>query len=171
MEDALAALLLPSRLEEFARQAHARDLLSIPRVVALEPGRLRPPRFMRDAACLRQARRLRLPGQLRLALLYDPAQYPLARGLLAYHQQLELWYAPPAGETPRPTPQSEAAELREGEELREFDQLAREHAVGLLEAAADGSLDDMPLRLRLQELEVISPRAFVAGARTRERRW
>lgn len=171
MEDALAALLLPSRLEEFSREAHARDLLSIPRVVALEPGRLRPPRLMRDAAGLRQARRLRLPGQLRLALLYDPAQYPLARGLLAYHQQLELWYAPSPADGPRPAAQSEAAELREVQELREFDQLAREHAVGLLETAADGSLDDMPLRLRLEELEVISPRAFVAGARARQRRW
>lgn len=171
MEDALAVLLLPSRLEEFAREAQARDLLAIPRVVALEPGRVRPPRFMRDAASLRQARRLRLPGRLRLALLYDPAQYPLARALLAHHEQLELWYAPAGDESPVAVARSEAADLREAEERREFDQLAREHAAGLLEPAADGSVDNEPLRVRLRELEVINPRAFVAGMRAQQRRW
>ena len=46
-DDPLAVLLLPGRLEGLELEAHARDLLSIPRVVALEPSRVRPPRFLR----------------------------------------------------------------------------------------------------------------------------
>src|SRR5689334_9905271 len=94
-DDVLAALLLPGRLEGFEREDHARGLLSIPRVVALESSRLRPPGFLRDAICQRQARRLRFPGRLRLLVLYHPAQYPLARALVAHYEDLELWYIPP----------------------------------------------------------------------------
>lgn len=159
MDDSLAVLVLPSRLEDFEREAHARSLLSIPRVVALEPSRLRTPRFMREATCMRQARRLRFPGRLRLAVLYHPAQYPLARALCARYEQLELWYLPP-GEDALP-----GAGDPDAEELSEFDRLARDHARATLPVSAEGAVDDEPLRARLRELEVINPRAFVPGGR------
>ena len=57
-EDSLAVLLLPSKLEGFELEAHARGLLSIPRVIALEPSRFRTPRLLRNAVGMRQARRL-----------------------------------------------------------------------------------------------------------------
>ena len=99
--DSLAVLLLPGKLEGIALEAHARDLLSIPRVIALEPSRFRPPRYLRDSISLRQARRLRFPGQPRLLLLYHAAQYPLARALCARYEDLELWYVSP-GRQDRP---------------------------------------------------------------------
>ena len=91
-EDSLAVLLLPGKLEGFELEAHARDLLSIPRVIALEPSRFRTPRFLRNAVGMRQARRLPFPGRPRMIVLYHPAQYPLARALLAHDEELELWY-------------------------------------------------------------------------------
>src|ERR1700744_859531 len=94
-DESMAIILLPGPLEEFERQEHARSLLSIPRVVALEASRRRPPAWLRNAAPLRQARRLRLPGRLRVVVLYHPAQYPLARALCAHHEDAELWYLPP----------------------------------------------------------------------------
>jgi len=60
-DDALAVLLLPVPLEGFAREEHARGLLSIPRVVALEPLPHETARIPQDAICQRQARRLRFP--------------------------------------------------------------------------------------------------------------
>jgi hypothetical protein len=160
-EESLALLLLPSGLEDFELQAHARGLLAIPRVLALEPSRVRTPRFMRDAAGLRQARRLRFPGTPRLAVLYHPRQYPLARGLLTHYDGLDLWYV---------APQREALEVPdqvEGRELEEFDQLAREKATTVLAIGEGNEVDDTPLRARLRELEVISPRAFIPDTRSR----
>jgi len=157
-EDPLAVLLLPGRLEGLALEAHARDLLSIPRVVALEPSRVRPPRFLRDAISVRQARRLRFPGWPRLLVLYHPAQYPLARALCAYHENLELWYVlPDRGAL-------EAADQAHARELLVFDELARERARQVL-TATEGGVDAAPLRARLRELDVINPRAFIPGAR------
>jgi hypothetical protein len=158
-DDVLAALLLPSGLEGFAREDHARGLLSIPRVVALEPSRVRPPRFLRDALCQRQARRLRFPGRLRLLVLYHPAQYPLARALCTHYQDVELWYIPPG-----PGPLPPAGEARPGE-LADLDQLARERATQVL-AASEHDVDDEPLRERLRDLGVINPRAFLPGPRS-----
>lgn len=160
--DSLAVLLLPGKLEGIALEAHARDLLSIPRVIALEPSRVRPPRFLRDAISLRQARRLRFPGQPRLLLLYHPAQYPLARALCARYQDLELWYLSP-GRPDRPA--ADQAHAREAA----FDVLARERARQVLPVTEEGSVDDAPLRERLRELDVINPRAFLPGARPRPR--
>ena len=159
-EEPLAVLLLPGRLEGLALEAHARDLLSIPRVVALEPSRIRPPRFLRDAVSLRQARRLRFPGRPRLLLLYHPAQYPLARALCAYHEGLELWYIPP-GRTAL-----ETADQVHARELLGFDELARERARQVLTATGSG-IDAAPLRARLRELDVINPRAFIPRTRLR----
>ena len=161
-DDPLAVLLLPDRLEGLALEAHARDLLSIPRVVALEPSRVRPPRFLRDALSLRQARRLRFPGRPRLLLLYHPAQYPLARALCACHENLELWYIPP-GRTAL-----ETADQAHARELLVFDELARERATQVL-TATEGGVDAAPLRARLRELDVINPHAFIPGARPRPR--
>ncbi len=161
-DDPLAVLLLPGRLEGLALEAHARDLLSIPRVVALEPSRVRPPRFLRDALGVRQARRLRFPGRPRLLVLYHPAQYPLARALCAYHEDLELWYIPP-GRTAL-----ETADQAQARELLVFDELARERARQVL-TTTDGGVDAAPLRARLRELDVINPRAFIPGTRPRPR--
>ena len=163
MDDSLAVLLLPGKLEGLVLEGHARDLLSIPRVVALEPSRVRPPRFLQDATSQRQARRLRFPGRLRLLVLYHPAQYPLARALCAHHEDLELWYIPPGREA------LEAADEAHMRELLAFDKLARERARQVLTATEGGGVDDAPLRARLRELDVISPRAFIPGGRPRRR--
>jgi hypothetical protein len=160
--DSLAVLLLPGRLEGIALEAHARDLLSIPRVIALEPSRVRPPRFLRDSISLRQARRLRFPGQPRLLLLYHPAQYPLARALCARYEDLELWYVSPPGRQDRPDPATAGQpDPREAA----LDVLARERARQVLPVTEAGVVDDAPLRERLRELDVINPRAFLPGAR------
>jgi hypothetical protein len=162
-DDVLAALLLPGPLEGFAREDHARGLLSIPRVIALEASRLRPPGFLRDQVCSRQARRLRFPGRLRLLVLYHPAQYPLARALCARYQDLELWYIPPEREA------MEAADEANPRELAALDEIARERATRVIEAGVP-YVDDESLRARLRELGVINPRAFLPGARSQWRR-
>jgi hypothetical protein len=154
VDEPLGVLVLPSRLEGFSLQAHARDLLSVPRVVALEPSRVRTPRFMREAAAMRQGRRLRFPGAVRLVVLYNPAQYRLARALLSHHAQAELWYVPPIGGGLQDAHPADIAELPE------LDDLARQHAVATLTAAPDGSVADAALRARLRELGIISPYAF-----------
>jgi hypothetical protein len=156
-EDSLAVLLLPSKLEGFELEAHARELLSIPRVIALEPSRLPTPRFLRNAVGLRQARRLPFPGRPRMVVLYHPAQYPLARALLAHDDELELWYVPPVDD----------ASLADSNELREFDELAREHATQIVRVLAGPEVEDAPLRERMRELEVINPRAFIPVTRSR----
>lgn len=158
--DSIAILLLPGEVETFERGAHARSMLSIPRVVALEPSKRRTPRLLRGAAPLRQARRLRLPGRLALVVLYHPAQYPLARALCAEHEQAEMWYVAP---DPAALDSSDPEERRE---LHASDELARERATQVLTATPSAQWDDDdPLRLRLRQLEVISPRAFVPEVR------
>lgn len=162
MDDSLAVLLLPGKLEDLALEGHAVDLLSIPRVIALEPSRLRPPRFLRDAISLRQARRLRFPGRLRLLVLYHPAQYPLARALRAYHADPELWYIPPRRET------LDTGDETGARELLASDELARERASQVLTANTAGDVDDTLLRARLRELGVINPHAFRPGRHPRQ---
>jgi hypothetical protein len=161
----LAVLLLPADLEDFELQAQARDLLSIPRVLALEPPRRRTPRVLRDAVPVRQAKRLRLPGEPRVLVLYHPAQYPLARALMARYPQAELWYVRP-----------DLGELRDDpayarEELLVLDERACERAaeVRLANRDADPSVANESLRLRLRELEIISSRVFVPGGRVHHR--
>lgn len=158
--EALGVLLLPSRLEQFELAEHARDLLSIPRVVAVEP-----PRWRRravsgsDMQALRHVRRLKFPGQPRVVVLYDPHQYHLGR-LLCTRYQAELWYSraealPPA--------ESEADQ----EDMIVLDQFASEMASGTLTPGQgeDPRHDNEPLRRRLAELDVINARPFVPGAR------
>ena len=158
-DDALAALLLPCRLEGFAREDDARGLLSIPRVIVIEPSRMRPPGFLRDSVCQRQARRLRFPGRLRLLVLYHPAQYPLARALCGHYRNLELWYIPPEREGPQ------AADEALAREWAAWDEMARERATQVL-VASEHHVDDESLRMRLRELGVINPRAFLPGTRS-----
>ena len=163
-EDSMAILLLPGPLEGFEREDHARSLLSIPRVVALEASRRRAPSWLRNAAPIRQARRLRLPGRLRVVVLYHPAQYPLARALGGQHDESELWYLPP---------DRAAVSGRNAEETQELlvaDSLARDRATRTLTETPGGDSYDDPLRLRLRELDVINGRAFFPEARfTRSR--
>ena len=155
----MAVLLLPGALEGFEREEHARSLLSIPRVVALEASARRAPSWLRHAAPIRQARRLQLPGRLRMVILYHPAQYPLAIALSGRHDEAELWYLPPD----RSSVSGHNAE--ETRELLLSDSLARDRSTRTLaETPAVGSYDD-PLRLRLRELDVINARAFVPAAR------
>jgi hypothetical protein len=98
-EEPLALLLLPEPLERFAHAEHARDLLRAPRVLALEPPRMSWGRIARlpDAMALgigvRQARRLKLPGRARVAIVYDAGQLALAQGLQLRWEGLELWRA------------------------------------------------------------------------------
>jgi hypothetical protein len=104
MPDPLAVLLLPQRLEEFELTEHARDLLRAPRVVALEPPRVpwrrlaRLPEAFALRTALRSAKRLKLPGEVRVVILYDPLQTFMALALLARHPEAELWYLRPERE-------------------------------------------------------------------------
>jgi hypothetical protein len=161
----LGVLLLPCRLEDFELVAQARDLLNIPRVVAIEPSPRRTPRFLLQSAPMRQAKRLRFPGEPRVIILYHPGQYPLARALCARHEQAELWYL-------RGDPAGLQADLGYSrEELIEFDELACERATGshMLSTAADPEIVNEPLRARLRELEIISARPFVPWGRIQTR--
>jgi hypothetical protein len=127
MPDPLAVLVLPAPLEEFALAGHARDLLRAPRVIALEPPRVswarlaRLPEGFALHAAVRQARRLKLPGDVRAVILYHPLQALMTLGLLARHQAAELWYvraSPPGGE----------ADPKLERRVAELDKLARSRA-------------------------------------------
>ncbi len=159
MDEPLAILLLPCRLEEFELAAHASDLLAIPRVVAVEPRRKGKDRPVGDAAAVRQARRLRFPGQPQVFVLFHPFQYPLARALCARYRDAELWYLRPVGER--------LQAVAESEELETLDALAGQRATHVLapQPGEDARTDNQPLRRRLVELEIISTRPFVPGAR------
>jgi hypothetical protein len=154
--DSLAIVLLPCRLEDFELAAQARDLLEIPRVLGLEPSRVRTPAALREAASARQARRLRFDGEPRAFVLYHPRQYPLARALLAVHEDAELWYF-------QPEPESLG-----DEDLIALDELARTRAARVLVATpgGDARAENQPLRSRLLELEVISHRPYIPTARS-----
>jgi hypothetical protein len=158
-EESLAIVLLPGPLEGFEREDHARSLLLIPRVVGLEASARRTPSWLRNAAALRQARRLRLPGRLRVIVLYHPAQYPLAVALRDRHDGAEMWYLPPR------RADVSGRDLEDTQELLVSDSLARDRAARTLTETPGGDSYDDPLRLRLRELDVISPRAFIPEAR------
>jgi len=156
------------------------------RVLALEPSRFRTPRFLRDAAPMRQAKRLKLPGRPRLVVLYHPIQYPLARALLGRYGEgaparlrlgrraaplpssataadtepaAELWYFRPRWEGLK----EEAGHTRQ--QLLELDGLAAERAAQVLPVAEELRESTDKLYDRLRELEVISSRPFVPGGR------
>jgi hypothetical protein len=100
---------------------------------------------------------------LGLLVLYHPAQYPLARALGAQYQDLELWYIPPERAA------LGAADEAHARELVTLDEMASERATRVL-TASEGDVNDESLRVRLRELGVISPRAFLPGTPTRWRR-
>ena len=160
----LGVLVLPGKLEEFELAAHARDLLDIDRVLALEPPRWRSGRMLSsDIVAMRQARRLRFPGKPRVVVLFHPRQFYLARALSAKHEA-GLWYVT--------SPELEAEIARHGEEdLKLLDDRAREVASGVVVAQPGGNAraDNQDLRRRLVELEIISSRPFVPGARVSAR--
>jgi len=160
-EDSLALLLLRGPLEGFEFEEHARSLLSIPRVIALEASRARAPRVFREGAALRQARRLRFPGRVRLLVLYHPAQYPLARALRDRHDA-ELWYVEAHA--------GDSWVVGGDRELHESDALARERADAFLLRTDVTNIEDEALRARLRDLDVISPYAFVPDAQRWRRR-
>lgn len=164
-DEPLGLLLLPRRLEQFELEDHARALLQIPRVVALEPGRFRTPSFLRTAAPLRTARRLKLPGLPRVVVLYHPMQYPLARALCTRYERAELWYLRPD----HAAFHDQAGYLRE--ELLELDELAAERATRTVLLGTEEVLaaQTASLRDRLAELGVISHRPFIPGGRVRGR--
>ena len=165
MDEPLGLLLLPRKLEQFELEQHARGLLRIPRVIALEPGRLRTPNFMRDAAALRQSKRLRLPGIPRLLVLYHPLQYPLARALRTRYEQAEVWYVRPDRDSFR----DEGGNLRE--EALDFDRLAAERATRTMVLGTDEVIaaQTASLRDRMAELGIISHLPFVPGGRVERR--
>jgi len=94
----LCVLLLPGRLESSPLRDVAEDLLAAPGAAAVEPAAVgygatgRLPALLRERIAAGQARRMGLPGRLRALVVFDPAQYPLARALLAEHPEAELWY-------------------------------------------------------------------------------
>lgn len=163
VDEPLAILLLPCRLEDFELAAHARDLLTIPRVVALEPPRTRLRGPLVEVVSMRQARRLRFPGEPRVLVVYHPMQYPLARALGSCYDRTELWYVR------NDTAASRPEEGRRQAELEEFDTLAAERATHTVLASpgTDPRVQNESIRGRLAELEVISVRVFMPGVRAR----
>jgi hypothetical protein len=95
---ALCVLLLPAKLEASPDRERVEDLLGAPGTVAVEPAAIgysatsRLPGLMRERIAAGQARRMALPGHARAIVVFDAAQYPLARALLAEHPEAELWY-------------------------------------------------------------------------------
>ncbi|ADB48528.1 hypothetical protein [Conexibacter woesei] len=95
----LALLLLPVPLERFTHAEHARDLLRAPRVLALEPPPLswsrigRLPGSLAFGIGVRQAKRVRLPGPVRVVIVYEALQLPLAQGLQLRFEGAQLWRA------------------------------------------------------------------------------
>jgi len=87
--------LLPCPAESFEP---GRTLLRAPGVVAVEPAALsyaalrRLPAALADRISATQARRLALPGEPRAVVAFEALQYPLARALLALHEDARLWY-------------------------------------------------------------------------------
>ena len=70
-----------------------------------------------------QARRLALPGHPRAIVVFDAAQYPLARALLAEHPEAELWYGGDGGgdlhEAAAPAPRCASGATRPARAARE----------------------------------------------------
>jgi hypothetical protein len=100
----LCVLLLPAKLEASPDRERIEDLLAAPGTVAVEPAAIgygatsRLPALLRERIAAGQARRMGLPGHPRAVVVFGPAQYPLARALLAEHPEAELWYGGREGE-------------------------------------------------------------------------
>jgi hypothetical protein len=148
-EAGLCILLLPGELESLPHDDTLRDLLRADGVVAVEPPRIsygaqtRMPAELADAMATIQARRLlrALREPPAVVVASEPAQYPLARGVLV-SAGCELWYRAGA-------PLENAATRRE-QRLAMLDLQARERSA--LTFAPDD--DRAPLWARLRELGV-----------------
>jgi hypothetical protein len=148
----LCILLLPAELESLPQDDTLRDLLRADGVVAVEPPRIsygaqtRIPADLADALATIQARRLlralREPPVVVVAS--EPAQYPLARGVLV-SGECELWYR-----TALPRENDPAQPTRRAQRLETLDVQARERSA-LTFAPQD---DRAPLWARLRELGV-----------------
>lgn len=150
-ERALCVLLLPAELEVFEVRERVEDLLTAPGVVAVDPPRLsytgaaRLGEAFADALAGVQARRMRLPGTPRAVVVFDPLQYPLARGIVGVHPDAELWYGP-SGEP-------------EDERLRTLHELACERAAMRFECStAPAHTQNLPLWERMESLGIESGR-------------
>lgn len=96
----MLVLLLPRRLEAFELRDAVEALLRRPDVVAVDPPRTpyrslaRIPDALGVTIASKQARRLRkrLPGDPRALAIFEAAQYPLARSLLALIPECRLFY-------------------------------------------------------------------------------
>ena len=89
----VAILLLPRPLDGFILREQAEDLLRVPGVVALRPGRLPARVQSRRRVAETRARRIlaRLDGPPRVVVIFHPLQLPLAEALLGDGGG-ELWY-------------------------------------------------------------------------------
>jgi plasmid stabilization system protein ParE len=93
-------VLLPEPLEAFAHRGLVDELLATGLAVAADPPRAgyrrqaRIPDAFSVGVAHKQARRLRkrLRDEPRVVVIFDPAQYQLARGLLQLVPGCELWY-------------------------------------------------------------------------------
>src|SRR5436190_3441521 len=81
----LCLVLLPGRLQQSPLRERIEDLLRAPGSLAVEPAALsygatgRLPELMRERLAAGQARRMTLPGRMRVVVAFEPSQYPLAR--------------------------------------------------------------------------------------------
>jgi len=104
VDDRILVLLLPVALERFEHRDIVERLMRADGVVACDPPRtsydklLRLPDGVHAGVANKQAKRLRkrLPGEAAAVGIFDPGQYPLARGIIALvGPQCQLWYRPP----------------------------------------------------------------------------
>ena len=142
MEQQLLVLLLPRPLERFHLEAQARELLSAPGAVAVDPARLpvaRLPATVAAGLAVGQAKRMRLPGTPAAVAIFHPLQFYLAGALLARHHGAELWYGEP--------------EPEERGGLEALHTAAAERATLTFPVTPD--LDITPLRLRMVERGIV----------------
>jgi hypothetical protein len=98
MAEPIALLLVPRTVERFILYDQGQDLLRAPGVVAVEAPRIpygllgRLPAGFAAGLARGQARRLRVAGEPRVAMMFHPFQFPFAAALLARWPECELWY-------------------------------------------------------------------------------
>ena len=135
MNVALLVALLPRPLEEMELPPPASALLGAPGSVVVEPARVSYERLTRLPAALAmrltrgQARRMKLPGEPRAIVIFEPLQYPLAHALLARHDAAELWYLPLDAEAEGPL-HERAVERGEVLSLEDLPQRAQAAGIG-----------------------------------------
>jgi hypothetical protein len=160
MLDPLAVLLLPTPLEEFSLEDHARDLLRAPLVIALEPPRVswarlaKLPEAVALKTSLRTAKRLKLPGTPRVVVVYDPLQTRLALALLARHPEAELWYLRPGERVP-------VADAQLDRRIADMDEVAHDRAA--LELAIEALAPLPPARTWFEANEPLWARLEALG--------